>query len=214
MATAIVWKNVAVSMQSAIAAAKTITGITKANPGVVSSTSHGYSNGDEVYLEVQGMHQVNGRVFRVASTATDTFALEGENTTDFDTFSSGTAQKLTMGTSISSAIDVSASGGEFDMIDTTTIHSAQKTEMPGLASAISYSMNHIWDPTDAGQAALKAANDVQGKRAFKFQFGTGGKVILFAGYVGFVGLPGGSAQDKITCSSVVTMNGTPTYYSS
>jgi len=214
MATAIVWKNVAVSMQSAIAATKTITGITKASPGVVTSTAHGYSNGDYVYLEVQGMHQVNGRVFRVASVATDTFALEGEDTTNFDTFSSGTAQKLTMGTTISSAIDVSASGGEFDKIDTTTIHAAQKSEMPGLPSAISYTMNHIWDPTDAGQIAMKAANDVQGKRAFKFQFGTGGRIILFAGYVGFVGLPGGSAQDKVTTSAVITMNGTPTYYSS
>lgn len=214
MATAIVWKNVAVAMQSEIAAAKTISGITKANPGVVTATAHGYSDGDYVVLTVQGMNQVNDRVFRVANKTTDTFELGGENTTNFDTFSSGTAQKLTFGTTISSAIDVSASGGEFDMIDITTIHDAVKREMPGLPSAISFSMNHIWDPTDAGQIAMKAASDIQGKRAFKFQFGTGGKIIVFNGYVGFVGLPGGSAQDKVTTASVVTMNGTPTYYAS
>lgn len=214
MATAIVWKNVAVSMQSAIAATKTISAITKANPGVVSATAHGYSDGDLVYLEAQGMHQLNERVVRVANKTTDTFELEGINTTSFDTFSSGTAQVLTFGTTISTAIDVSASGGEFDMIDITTIHDAVKREMPGLPSAISFQMNHIWDPADAGQIAMKAASDIQGKRAFKFQFGTGGKLIYFSGYVGFVGLPGGSAQDKVTTSSVVTMNGTPTYYTS
>lgn len=214
MATAIVWKNVAVAMQSAIAAAKTITGITKANPAVVSVTGHGYNDGDIVYIEAQGMYQVNERVFRVANKTTDTFQLEGCDSTDFDTFSSGSSYKLTFGTTISSAVDISASGGEFDMIDITTIHDQVKKEMPGLPSAISFTMNHIWDPSDAGQIAMKAASDIQGKRAFKFTFGSGGKIVYFSGYVGFVGLPGGSAQDKVTTNAVITMNGTPTYYSS
>ena len=52
MATAKVWKNVDVKMQSAIAAAKTITGISKASEAVVSCTAHGYSNGDIVFLLV------------------------------------------------------------------------------------------------------------------------------------------------------------------
>ena len=76
MASVKKWSNVAIAMQSALAAAKTITGITKAAPGVVSSTAHGYSNGDYVYLEVLGMWQLNGRVFRVCNVATDSFRLE------------------------------------------------------------------------------------------------------------------------------------------
>ena len=67
MATATVWKNVAVAMQSALAAAKTITGITKASPGVVTSTAHGFSNGDYVFLSVSGMYQLNDKVVRVAN---------------------------------------------------------------------------------------------------------------------------------------------------
>ena len=59
------WSNVAVSVQSAIAATKTITAITKASPGVVSSTAHGYSNGDYVLLTISGMYQLNYRVMRV-----------------------------------------------------------------------------------------------------------------------------------------------------
>ena len=46
MANAKVWKNVAVAMESARAAAKTITVVTKAKPGVASSTAHGFANGD------------------------------------------------------------------------------------------------------------------------------------------------------------------------
>ena len=214
MANAVVWKNVAVSMQSAIAAAKTITAITEASPAVVSSTAHGFSNGDIVYLEVQGMRQLNERAFRVAGVTTDTFQLEGINSTDFDAFTSGTAAKVTMGTNITTATNISASGGDFDMIDTTTIHDNARSQIPGLPSAISFTMEHLWDVSNAGQAALKLASDNQARRVFKFQFGTGGKIIYFAGYVGFTGLPGGSAQDKVTTSCAITMNGTPTYYAS
>lgn len=214
MATPIVWKNVAVAMQSAIAAAKTITAITKANPGVVSSTAHGYANGDIVFLSVLGMWQLNDKPVRVAGVTTDTFQLEGVDTTAFDTFTSGTAEKVTLGTSITTATNISSSGGDFEMIDTTTIHGNARQQQPGLPSATSFTMDHIWDVTDAGLLALKTASDAQAKRVFKFTFGTGGKVMLFAGYVGAALLPGGSAQQLVTTSAVITMNGTPTYYAS
>lgn len=66
----------------------------------------------------------------------------------------------------------------------------------------------------ASMTSLALASDNQDRRVFKFQFGSGGKIIYFAGYVGFTGLPGGQAQDKVTTQCVITMNGTPTYYAS
>jgi hypothetical protein len=201
-------------MQSALGSATTIASITKANPGVVSCVAHGYSNGDILFLQIQGMYQLHERAVRVANKTNDTYELEGINTTNFETFSSGTAEKVTMGTSISSATSISASGGDFDFIDTTTIHQNFRTQIPGLPAAISFSMDHIWDSSDAGQAAMKAASDIQAQRVFKFQFGSGGKVLYFAGYVGFAGLPGGSAQNLVTTQAVITMNGLPTYYAS
>lgn len=60
-----------------VEAAKTITGVTRANPAVVTSVGHGFSNGDEVVIEsVVGMTQLNGRNFRVANVAADTFELK------------------------------------------------------------------------------------------------------------------------------------------
>lgn len=214
MATVTKWSNVAVAMQSALAAADTITGITKANPGVVTSAAHGLANGDYVFLLVGGMHQLNERVARVANQTANTFELEGIDTTLFDTFSSGTAEGITFGTSITTAASVSSGGGGFDFIDTTTIHSNAKTQTPGLPAATSYTMEHIWDSSDAGQIAMKVACDAQARRAFKFTFGSGGKIMVFAGYVGFDGTPGGSAQDKVTCSAVITTNGRPSFYAS
>jgi hypothetical protein len=77
------------------ASAKTITAITKANPGVVTSASHGFGNGDEVYVDsIGGMTELNGRNYLVANASTNTFTLQdlfGNNidTTSFTTYTSG-----------------------------------------------------------------------------------------------------------------------------
>lgn len=71
-------------------AAKNITGLTKANPGVVTSNAHGFSNGDSVYITgVGGMTQVNGRFFTVANVTTNTFELSGVDTSAYTTYTSG-----------------------------------------------------------------------------------------------------------------------------
>jgi hypothetical protein len=160
------------------------------------------------------MRQLDDKVVRVANVTSGTFELEGVDTTLFDTFTSGTAQALTYGTAVTTATTISASGGDFDFIDSTTIHDNSKKQIPGLPSAISFSMDHIWDASDAGLTAMKAASDSQSKRAFKFQFGSGGKILCFNGFVGCTMLPGGQAQGLVSTKSVVTMNSTPTYYAS
>ena len=74
---------------------KTISAITKANPAVVTATSHGYSNGDEVVITaVAGMTEVNGKRFLVADKTTNTFELQDKdgvdiNSSAFTTYTSG-----------------------------------------------------------------------------------------------------------------------------
>ena len=51
-----------------------ISGITQANPAVVTATAHGYSNGAHVIISsVTGMVEVNGKTFKVANTTANTF---------------------------------------------------------------------------------------------------------------------------------------------
>ena len=75
--------------------AKTITAATKANPGVFTSSSHGFSNGDEVYVDsLGGMTEVNGRNYLVANSTANTFSLQDLfgndiDTTNFTTYTSG-----------------------------------------------------------------------------------------------------------------------------
>jgi hypothetical protein len=74
---------------------KTITAITQASPGVLTSNSHGFSNGDEIYIDsVGGMVELNNRNFKVANVSANTFELEdlfgnAIDTTNFTAFTSG-----------------------------------------------------------------------------------------------------------------------------
>ena len=79
-----------------VEASKVISGLTAADPGVVTATSHGYSNGDHVWINsVVGMTEVNGRRFTVANKTTNTFELSGVDTSGYTAYSSaGTAEKV------------------------------------------------------------------------------------------------------------------------
>ncbi len=73
--------------------AQNITGITQANPAVVTySGSDTYANGDRVWIDgVVGMTQVNGFEFEVANVnaGANTFELSGINSTAYTAYSSG-----------------------------------------------------------------------------------------------------------------------------
>ena len=64
---------------------KAITAATSANPVVITSTSHGFSNGDKVRIrDVKGMTEINDITFVVADVSTDTFELQSELATPVD----------------------------------------------------------------------------------------------------------------------------------
>lgn len=70
--------------------AKTITGATQANPVVITSNAHGFSNGDQVVISgVVGMTRLNGRQFTVAGVTANTFQLSGVDGTAFSAYVSG-----------------------------------------------------------------------------------------------------------------------------
>ncbi len=209
-----VWSNVAVAVQSALGTAQTITAISKASPAVLTySGTDTFANGDYVILTVQGMSQVDGRIFRVANVnvGTDTFELEGLDSTAFDTFASGTLQEITFGTSLTVASNVSVSGGDFQFIDVTTIHDTVQKQIPGNASPTTFSLDCQWQPDDAGLVALKSASDAKAQRALRITFANGYKYLV-NGYVGCTLSPGGSAQQVVSTPIVFTAYGRPTAY--
>jgi hypothetical protein len=69
---------------------KAITNITQANPGVVTSAAHGFSNGDIIYLNnIIGMTTLNGTQATVAGVTANTYQLSGVNTSQLTAYISG-----------------------------------------------------------------------------------------------------------------------------
>lgn len=70
-----------------------ITGITNANPPVVTAANHGFSNGQTVQIVgVEGMTEINqspSQAYTVTGVTTNTFELSGMDTTSFGTYTSG-----------------------------------------------------------------------------------------------------------------------------
>jgi hypothetical protein len=70
--------------------APAITGITKANPAVVSATSHGLATGDYCELrEVGGMTELLETAFQATYVDANSFSLTGINSTNLTTYTSG-----------------------------------------------------------------------------------------------------------------------------
>lgn len=68
----------------------TITGITKANPAVVTIVDHTFINGDKIYIDsVTGMTEVNGQSYTVANKTDDTVELSGIDSSGYTTYTSG-----------------------------------------------------------------------------------------------------------------------------
>lgn len=199
-------------MESAIATAKTISGITKAAPGVVSSTTHGFVNNDIVLLEVQGMVELNGRLFKVVNVAADTFQLAGVDgttgidTTLYNTFSSGTAKKVTLGTSITGVQEFTFSGGDIKTVDTTTVNDLVDTQIVVGAAAQAADLTMQWDPSSAAQQAMISAFQTRANKGFKVMW-PDGAFVLWYGTVGYTGAPGGGKQGVTTSPAKITMLG-------
>ena len=107
--------------------ANNITGITQANPAVVTAASHGYNNGDRVIISsVTDMTQVNNREFTVANKTLNTFELSGIDSTGFDAYNSTlgisgasgaftVGETITGGTSGATAVYVSDDGSTMNL---------------------------------------------------------------------------------------------------
>ncbi|HYC00347.1 MAG TPA: phage tail tube protein [Candidatus Limnocylindrales bacterium] len=211
---AIFWKNVGVDVQTALASAITINAISKANPGVVTYTGTDPSNGDYVLVAATGMTELNDRVFRVANVngAANTFELEGENTTDYGTFVSGSFQVITFGASFNILQTFDVSGGDPEYADTTTIHDSIRKRAPTVVSPMSITSNAIFDPSDAGYIEANRAYKAQTKRAFKLRFGTTAKM-CFNGFVSAPGTPRGQAQGVVQTALAIEVQNYPSFWS-
>lgn len=116
-------RGVRLEVNNVIGSAKTVSAITAANPGVVTSTSHALAAGSVGYLSgVTGMTALEGQAVRVDDPVTNEFELELIDTTDLGTFS-GTCSffPVTSWHTVGNAIDVNTTGGQSADVDESVL---------------------------------------------------------------------------------------------
>lgn len=179
------------AISSALGSAVAISAIGNANPGAVTSTSHGFSNGD--ILVLNNPSRLDLRVVRVANSSTNAYDLEGINTTSTVLYQSGfgvgSAQEATTFTSLSQTVDVAGSGGEQQFAKWTYIEDGRERQRPTVKNARAIQLTMHYDPSLAWHSALLTADQEVSVRVLRATLPDGSK-LYWSVYVGFDGQPG------------------------
>lgn len=150
---------------SAFAAPRATTAVTNATEAVVTSAGHGFSNGD--ILEVtSGWGRLNLRAVRIKGITTDSFILEGVDTSNTNFFPAGTGvgsvRKATAFTQITQVLSASSSGGDPKTVSFKYIESDVEFSLNDGFTATSQSLDLDADSIGSlGYTALKSLTDTQ-----------------------------------------------------
>jgi hypothetical protein len=150
---------------SAFASPKTTTIVTNATEAVVTSAAHGYANGDFVLVS-SGWGRLNNRAFRIKSVTTDTFVLEGMDTSSTTYFPAGsgvgTVSKFTTLAQLTQVLAINSSGGDPINVEYKYLESDVKYSMNDGFSATNSSLDLDADAIGtAGYTAAKSLTTVQ-----------------------------------------------------
>ena len=168
-----------------LAAAKTITAITNANPAVATCTAHGYTTGDEIMLS-SGWEDANDSVYKIESVDSNSFKILGLDSTNTSFFPAGSgggsAQKLSAWTAIPQVLTISASGGDARFTDVTPLAKRNGIRIPTGFNATSVTLSLGFDATTPAYKTMVGISRSLSKVAFK-QVLSGGSVQYGWGYL-------------------------------
>lgn len=204
-----------VLLETTTGSAKTVSAVTNANPAVATSTAHGISNGAIVRV-VSGWSRLTNRILRVASSLTNSFALDGFDSTAA-VFNAGggvgTATEITALTQITQIMGFDTSGGDQQFVNYSFMEQDFETQLPTIQSAMSIKLTIADDPSLAGYIALKAAGEARATRALKLLL-KDGSFILYNGVVSFNETPTTAKGAVMTVSATFSLLGRPIRYAS
>lgn len=167
-------RSITVEIAATYATAEVVTAVTKASPGVATSTSHGLANDTVGYWSgVTGMAQLEGQATRVKNTATNTFDLQGLDTTNYATFTAGNFIPVATWSTLSEATGYDIGGGAAEKLDVTRLIDITKQEEQGLLPVSNVTVNVIaQDVPSAAMQLLEAAVQNQGSVVVRITIGT------------------------------------------
>lgn len=185
-------RNVKIEIAATYGTPKTVSAVTKASPAVATSAAHGMANDTVGYFSgVSGMAQLEGQACRVKNQATNSFELQGLNTTNFSDFTSGTFTPVSAWQTLSESTSYDIGGGAGEKIDVTRLIDIVKQEEQGLLPVSNMSCDVIAQDTPSpAMQLLEAAVQAQVAVVLRITLGNGAVRIAR----GEPSLPGESVQ--------------------
>lgn len=166
---------------TAFGPARTVTAITNAANAVVSSTAHGFANGDTVEIS-SGWGRINKRYFEIGSVTANDFVLLRADTSVVDFHpvggSAGSVRKVTTLTQLTKVMNPQSSGGEPKRVTYKFVESDVEYSINDGFTAVSYSLELDDDDTTAGYNALRTLTDVQSDTVLKMLLKNGSRIYL------------------------------------
>jgi hypothetical protein len=128
-------KGLAVKVEIALTygTPKTVSAVSRADPGVATSTSHAMTDGTVGYWTVaSGMTELDMQASRVKNAATNAFDIQGLDTTNYTTFTSGTFTPAATWGLLDESVSYEIGGGAANVLDDTRLIDVKTRNVNGL----------------------------------------------------------------------------------
>lgn len=183
-----------------------ITGISRADPGVVTSTNT-HADGDVIRIKgVLGMTEVNNRLYVVDNRAAGSYELADEDTSMNNVYVSGGYTDEVVFSQFCELTGLNQQGGAADEIEVSTICSTKKEFEQGLSDSGTLTLDFNWAGLETVQAAMAAANESGDQLAFKVVMPNSGGTIIMIGTVQSMSFSG-SVNGVYTASATIKLTG-------
>ena len=195
--------------------AKTMTGISNANPGIASlAVGHAIASGD--FIEVtSGWSALNERTMKAGVPVADDVPLLGMNTTDVIRFpvgtGGGTVREVTAWTQISQILSFDTEGGDPTYVTYEFLEEDFQRTLPSVYTAQTIKIGVADDASLAGYIAFKAASDDRTLRALKLTL-RDGSIILYTGIAALNETPSVTKGKVMEVTATFSLQGRPVRY--
>lgn len=211
--------GVTLDVAKVYATALAFTAATNSSEVTLTTSGSTLAAGDYVEVNVSSWGLLDKRLARVktGSTATSVI-LEGINTSDQNKYpgastTSGTLRKVTTWSQITQVKGLSASGGEQQFADITSITDVVARQMPTIRGAVSMTVDVYDDPALAWYADVNTADEARIPYGLKLNFPNGSKLVANA-YWSLMKIPTMSQNEALMTQITLSYAAEPVRYAS
>lgn len=192
----------------------TITAISNAAPAVVSATAHGLTTGDYVIL-TSGWTKLNNRAYKVTVVDSDSFSLDGTDTTDTTRYPAlggiGSLRAVASWVQIPQITGVDFTGGEQNMYTFQFLEDDDERQFPTNKSAITVTLTVADDPDQAYVPIVEGYDEAKSLNVLKLNL-INGDEILYPAVVTISATPSLTVNELMTRTISLALQARPTRY--